>query len=67
MLDKFNQLVEKAKSFKVSSSEDLENFRLTFLVKKGLLNKLIQEFKSLPNDQKKELGKVLNITKQTVE
>ena len=67
MLDKFNQLVEKAKSFKVSSSEDLENFRLTFLVKKGLLNELIQEFKSLPNDQKKELGKVLNITKQTVE
>lgn len=67
MLDKFNQLVEKAKSFKVSSSEDLENFRLTFLVKKGLLNVLIQEFKSLPNDQKKELGKVLNITKQKVE
>jgi phenylalanyl-tRNA synthetase alpha chain len=67
MLDKFNQLVEKAKIFKVSSSEDLENFRLTFLVKKGLLNELIQEFKSLPNDQKKELGKVLNITKQTVE
>ena len=67
MLDKFNQLVEKAKSFKVSSSEDLENFRLTFLVKKGLLNELIQKFKSLPNDQKKELGKVLNITKQTVE
>jgi phenylalanyl-tRNA synthetase alpha chain len=67
MLDKFNQLVEKAKSFKVSSSEDLENFRLTFLVKKGLLSELIQEFKTLPNDQKKELGKVLNITKQTLE
>ena len=32
-----------------------------------MLNELIQEFKSLPNDQKKELGKVLNITKQTVE
>jgi phenylalanyl-tRNA synthetase alpha chain len=67
MLDKFNQLIEKAKSFKVSSSDDLENFRLTFLVKKGLLNKLIQEFKTLSNDQKKELGKILNITKQTVE
>ena len=67
MLDKFNQLIEKAKSFKVSSSDDLENFRLTFLVKKGLLNKLIQEFKTLSNDQKKELGKILNITKQTIE
>jgi len=67
MLNKFNQLVEKAKSFKVSSSDDLENFRLTFLVKKGLLSKLIQEFKTLSNDQKKELGKILNITKQTLE
>lgn len=67
MLNKFNQLVEKAKSFKVLSSDDLENFRLTFLVKKGLLSKLIQEFKTLSNDQKKELGKILNITKQTLE
>lgn len=67
MLDKFNQLVEKVKSFKVSSPDDLENFRLTFLVKKGLLNELIQEFKSLPNNKKKELGKVLNITKKKVE
>lgn len=67
MLDKFDQLVRKAKNFSVSSSSDLEKFRLTFLVKKGLLNQLIQEFKSLPNDQKKEIGKVLNITKQTIE
>ena len=67
MLDKFDQLVIKAKNFSVSSTSDLEKFRLTFLVKKGLLNQLIQEFKSLPNDQKKEIGKVLNITKQTIE
>jgi len=67
MLDKFDQLIKKAKNFSVSSPNDLEKFRLTFLVKKGLLNQLIQEFKSLPNDQKKEIGKVLNITKQTIE
>jgi len=67
MLDKFDQLIKKAKNFSVSSPNDIEKFRLTFLVKKGLLNQLIQEFKSLPNDQKKEIGKVLNITKQTIE
>ena len=67
MLDKFDQLIKKAKNFSVSSPNDLEKFRLTFLVKKGLLNQLIQEFKSLPNDQKKEIGKILNITKQTIE
>ncbi len=67
MLDKFDQLIKKAKNFSVSSPNDLEKFRLTFLVKKGLLNQLIQEFKSLPNDKKKEIGKVLNITKQTIQ
>ena len=67
MLDKFDQLIKKAKNFSISSPNDIEKFRLTFLVKKGLLNQLIQEFKSLPNDQKKEIGKVLNITKQTIE
>ena len=67
MLDKFDQLIKKAKDFSVKNLDDLEKFRLTFLVKKGLLNQLIQEFKILPNEQKKEIGKHLNITKQTLE
>ena len=67
MLDKFDQLIKKAKDFSVKNPDDLEKFRLTFLVKKGLLNKLIQEFKALPNEQKKEIGKQLNTTKQSIE
>jgi phenylalanyl-tRNA synthetase alpha chain len=67
MLDKFDQINKKAQEFKISSNKDLEDFRLTFLVKKGLLNQLVQEFKTLSNDQKKELGKILNITKKNIE
>ena len=67
MLDKFDQIIEKAQSFKISSIKDLEKFKLIFLVKKGLLNQLVQEFKLLPNDKKKEVGKILNTTKKTIE
>jgi phenylalanyl-tRNA synthetase alpha chain len=67
MLDKFDQIIEKAQNFKISSIKDLEKFKLTFLVKKGLLNQLVQEFKLLPNDKKKEVGKILNTTKKTIE
>ena len=67
MLDKFDQIIKKAQNFPISSIKDLENFRLTFLVKKGLINQLVQEFKLLSNDQKKEVGKILNTTKKTIE
>ncbi len=67
MLDKFDQIIKKAQNFPISSIKDLENFRLTFLVKKGLINQLVQEFKLLSNDQKKEVGKILNTTKITIE
>ena len=64
MLDKFDQIIEKAQNFQIYTIKDLEKFRLTFLVKKGLLNQLVQEFKLLPNNQKKEVGKILNTTKK---
>jgi len=67
MVDKFDQIIEKAQNFPISSIKDLEKFRLTFLTKKGLLNQLVQEFKLLPNNNKKEVGKILNTTKKTIE
>lgn len=60
-------ILEQAKAFSLRSAEDLEAFRLEFLVKKGAVNALFQEFKTLPAEEKRNLGKELNGFKQAVE
>lgn len=67
MLDKIEQLKTKVNTYTIQSKEDLENYRLQFLSKKGEINTLFDEFKTITGDQKKEIGKALNILRQTAE
>lgn len=48
------------------NGDELESLRLKYLSKKGLLNRLMADFKSVPNEQKREIGKMLNELKETV-
>ncbi|MDO4217873.1 MAG: phenylalanine--tRNA ligase subunit alpha [Bacteroidales bacterium] len=45
--------------FKDTAAE-VEQFRIKFLGKNGVMNQLFEQFKSIPNDQKKEMGQALN-------
>ena len=67
MLDKIEQLKTKVNTYTIQSKEDLENYRLQFLSKKGEITTLFDEFKTITGDQKKEIGKALNILRQTTE
>ncbi len=67
MKEQIEKIIEEAQKFTITSKEQLEDFRLKFLVKKGLVNELFQEFKKLDGDGKKKWGKELNIVKQKVE
>ncbi len=67
MEEKINQLIATVNEVSVVSQDELENFRLKFLSRKGLVNQLFDEFKALPNDQKRLLGKVMNEFKSLVE
>jgi phenylalanyl-tRNA synthetase alpha chain len=64
MIEKINQLKEEALKFEAKTSEDTENFRLKYLSKKGLLNQLFEDFKQLPDNQKRETGVKLNELKE---
>ena len=50
----------------INSAEELENFKIKYLGKKGILNDIFGRFKSLPNEEKKEIGQILNEFKQAV-
>lgn len=65
MEGKINAYLEEVKSFNESSKEKLEAFRVKFLGRKGLIPALFEEFKALPGEEKRKLGKVLNELKQT--
>ncbi len=67
MTDKIKELINEAQSFSTENKEYLENFRIKFLSKKGILNELFSEFKQVPNDQKKAFGQLINTLKSTVE
>lgn len=51
----------------VQDAKDLEGFRLKYMSKKGSLSLLFEELKSVPVNEKKNAGKVLNDLKQLAE
>lgn len=67
MIDKIKGYIAEAEAFTTQNKEELEAFRIKFLGKKGLLNDFFAEFKTVPNEQKKEFGQVVNTLKKTAE
>lgn len=67
MKEKIQNLIEEIKSFSVLTPEDLEKFRIHYQGRKGILAGLFEEFKTIPNEQKKETGKVLNDLKMAIQ
>lgn len=67
MLDKINTIRDQANTFEIATKDQLESFRLKFLVKKGLVNEVLQEFKSLDGEGKKKWGKEVNSFKSEIE
>ena len=67
MIDKIKEYIGEAQAFSTENKEELEAFRIKFLGKKGILNDFFAEFKTVPNDQKKEFGQVINALKTAAE
>src|SRR5690606_41270719 len=65
--DKIKQYTEEINQFNPSNATDVENFRLKFLVSKGIVKSLFEEFKTVSPEEKRILGKVLNELKQLAE
>jgi phenylalanyl-tRNA synthetase alpha chain len=60
MRERINKLLEDIEGVKVESKEQLEEFRLKYLAKKGIVTALFDDFKTLANEERKEVGKHLN-------
>ena len=66
MLNKIDELLNEVNQFHSVAKDEIEQFRIKYNGKKGILNDLFEQFKSVPNDQKKEYGQKINILKQNI-
>lgn len=60
MNDKINELLRRVEEFKPKAAAEVEEFRIRILGKKGELNALLDEFKSVAPEYKREFGQKLN-------
>ena len=60
MIDKIKGLQEEFNSLVANSAEEVEQLRIKYLSKKGLVSQLFNDFKEAPAEQKREVGKLLN-------
>ncbi|MFD2742946.1 MULTISPECIES: phenylalanine--tRNA ligase subunit alpha [Sphingobacterium] len=58
--DKIAQYTQEIKESSLTNATEIEAFRLKFLVSKGIVKSLFEEFKSVSTEEKRTLGKVLN-------
>lgn len=67
MLEKAQEYLKEIASFSPKDEKELESFRIRFLSKKGIMSDLFASFKTVPNEQKKAFGQVLNQLKQAAQ
>lgn len=60
MKEKIQEVKEKLNQISINSKDTLEQFRLNYLSKKGAITALFENLKEVPNDQKREMGALLN-------
>ena len=67
MIDHIKKLIKEADDFSADSLSAVEDFRVKFLGKKGVLNDLFEAFKAVPSDEKKAYGQAINELKKTAQ
>ena len=65
ILEKIESLLKEVTEMTASNAEEIEALRLKYLSKKGEINAVMADFRTVPAEQKKEVGMKINELKQT--
>jgi phenylalanyl-tRNA synthetase alpha chain len=66
MLQHIDRILEEARQFKAETRDEIEQFRIKYLGKKGILADLFRNFKEVPVEHKKDTGQKINQLKQFI-
>ena len=64
MIEKIDALLIEIEQLTASNAEELNALRIKYLSKKGLISGLMDDFRSVPPEQKREIGVKINTLKQ---
>lgn len=64
MIDKIQQLSAEVDTLTAANAEEVEQLRVKYLSKKGLVAALMADFRTVPADQKREVGIHMNALKE---
>ena len=67
MLDKIHSLSAEIEKLSAQNVEELESLRIKYLSKKGAISALMDNFRTVPAEQKREVGMKLNQLKQVAQ
>lgn len=67
MKNKIADCLKDVASFHAASIEELEQFRIKYLGKKGIITSLFADFKTVPAEDRKEIGQEINNLKNAVQ
>ena len=60
MKQKIESLLSEVRAMKAQNADELEALRIKYLSKKGEITSLFSDFRNVPNEQKREIGQLLN-------
>ncbi|MEE1415410.1 MAG: phenylalanine--tRNA ligase subunit alpha [Prevotellamassilia sp.] len=67
LIDKIQSLLSEVANLQASDAKALEELRIKYLSKKGVVNELMGEFRNVAADQKREIGMKLNELKTALQ
>ena len=67
MIDRIKALLQEVEDMKAANAEELEALRIKYLSKKGEVSLLFNDFRNVAADQKREVGQLLNVLKETTQ
>ena len=67
MINKINALLKEVENLKAANAEELEALRIKYLSKKGEISLLMNDFRNVAADQKREVGQHLNKLKEATQ
>ena len=67
MKETIQRLSDEINALQAASLEELEALRIKYLSKKGSVSVLFDDFRNVPNEQKREIGQLLNVLKNSAQ
>ncbi len=67
MIDKIKSLLLEVEEIKAANAEEVEALRIRYLGKKGIISTLMNDFRNVPAERKREVGKYINELKETAQ